>query len=417
VTARALTSGALCLVAVCVSAQTMFLDDYRPEPMFSGQTRAPLADMSPRLNVTELTSELQGPYGIAFLPDGRAIISEMAGRIRILDAAGNVSAPVQGLPAVWSQSPGAGMRDLVLDPDFANNRLIYFSYAAMPEGDLEGLDNEQRGELSMRYTARAQLSADYSRMSEVENLIEVSARRLVFAGDGTLLMTTDAATDSRDFAQDLQSLHGKVLRINPDGSIPDDNTFGRQPGVHPAVYALGLRDPSGAAIHPETGRLWTVEHGPRGGDELNVIREGINYGWPVISYGREYSQAPIGAGITAREYMDQPIYFWTPSIAPGSLMFYTGDAIPAWQGNAFVSTLSGEHISRLVLDGERVIAEERLMHGRGQRIRTIAQAPDGSVYMLTNAMPGPPGQAGGTSYVYRLTVREVRNPFSALEED
>jgi glucose/arabinose dehydrogenase len=404
-------------MTVCAHAQTMFFDDYRPAPAYSWQTRAALADQSPRLDVTELSSELQGPYGIAFLPDGRAIISEMAGRIRIMDSEGNVSAPVQGLPEVWSSSPGAGMRDLALDPDFATNRLIYFVYAAMPEGDLEGLDNEQRGEFSKRYTARARLSADYSRMSDVEHLIEAAARRLVFADDGTLFLTTDAATAIRDRAQDMAMLEGKVLRINPDGSIPEDNPYVGRNGVHPAIYAAGLRDPSGAAFHPTTGELWTVEHGPRGGDELNIIRPGSNYGWPVISYGRDYTRAPIGEGMTAREGMEQPVYFWTPSIAPGSLMFYTGDAIERWKGNALVSTLSGEHISRLVLDGERVVAEERLMHGRGQRIRTLAQAPDGSVYMLTNAMPGPPSAATGASYVYRITVRTVQNPFGALEEE
>ena len=406
------------LFAVSAQSQTLFFDDYRPEPAYNWQTRAPIADQSPRMTITELTAELKNPYGIAFLPDSRALITERAGRIRIMDSAGNLGDPIEGLPEMWAGGRGPGMGDLTLDPNFQTSRLIYFVYPSVPAG---GIVQPAEGEPPPRtrpVAARARLSADYSRIENVEDLIEVDARRLVFAPDGTLFITTTAAIEVRDLAQDMSRPEGKVLRINPDGSIPQDNPYVGQEGVHPAIYAAGFRDPSGAALHPTTGELWTVEHGPRGGDELNVIRRGRNYGWPVITYGRDYNQTFIGDGITAKEGMEQPIYFWTPSIAPGSLMFYTGDEFEQWQGNAFVSALSGEHLSRLVLDGDRVIAEERLMHGRAQRIRTVAQAPDGSVYLLTNPMPGPPvsGPNAPKSYVYRITLRTVPNPFGVTED-
>lgn len=379
--------------------QTFFVDDYVPQPAYAGQTRAPLANQSPRLIVTTVTARLENPYGLQFLPDGRMLVSELPGRLRIVSPDGAVSAPLEGVPAVWAFR-SSGLQDLVLDPDFASNRLIYFAYAAPPNGAAAPEPNADFAASAERFVARARLADDSSGIEDVERIFEANARRLAFGPDGKLYMTTPAAADERPQAQDLRSIGGKVLRINRDGSLPDDNPL---PDAHGAVFAYGFRDPSGAAFNPRTGELWTVEHGPRGGDELNIIRAGRNYGWPVITYGREYSEDPVGDGLTARAGMEQPNYFWSPSIAPSSLEFYTGTLIPQWTGNAFVSTLSGEHLARLVLVGDRVVGEERLFVGTEQRIRTVRQGPDGAVYLLIADVKGR---------LIRLTPKPVTNPFA-----
>ena len=366
-------------------AQTRNVDDYVPQPAYAGQSRAPLATQSPRLIVTTLTAELVDPYGIQFLPDGRMLITELPGRIRIVQADGSVSEPLSGVPAVWATSI-YGLHHIVLDLDFAENRLVYFGYAAPPEGALANPPDQEFGDLARRLVARARLSSDRTRLENVQVILEADERSLTAAPDGTLFIGTSGAdspaNQSRRYAQDLRAVPGKVLRINTDGSIPQDNPWVHHEDANPAVYALGFRNVSGNAIHPRTGDLWTVENGPRGGDELNVVRAGRNYGWPVITYGREYSEELVGEGLRAMEGMEQPIYFWTPSVSPSSIIFYTGDLIPEWKGDALVSTLAGEHLSRLELVGDRVVAEERLFVGSERRIRTIAQGPDGAVYML-----------------------------------
>ena len=380
-----------------LQAQTQFADDYVPQPAYAAQTRAPLANQSPRLTKTTLVSGLSKPWSLEFMPDGRMLVTELPGRMRIIDTDGTVSAPLDGLPAIRAFTSN-GLHGLALDPGFKENRMIYFTYLAPFPGESgNGTDEEyakwtqhsvevgRNGPpLGIRYVARARLSEDASALEDVEVILEAPGKRLVFAPDGTLLITTMMGGGDEQTPQSMDLPYGKVMRINADGSIPDDNPWAHQDGANPAIFAVGFRDPQGAAIHPETGELWTAENGPRGGDELNIIRSGKNYGWPVITYGRNYNTKPVGDGISAKDGMQQPIYFWAPSIAPSDIAFYTGDLFPEWQGNLFVCALAGEHLSRLVLVGDRVVAEERLFVGNGDRIRQIRQGPDGAIYMLTD---------------------------------
>ena len=274
-------------------AQTFFVDDFVPQPAYAGQTRAPLATQSPRLIVTTLTTDLFNPFGLQWLPDGRMLVTESVGRMRIVDSNGTLTEPIEGLPPIWAVGFN-GLHDLALDPGYAESRYIYFSYAAPPEGSTIPDSEEAFAETARRLVARAQLSEDEARLEDVEVIFEATVRRLAFGPDGKLYMTTQAAQAQRANAQDMSHLGGKVLRINPDGSIPEDNPWVGDDSVHDAVFANGLRDPSGAAFNPGTRELWTVEHGPRGGDEINIVRAGRNYGWPIITYGREYDEAPLG---------------------------------------------------------------------------------------------------------------------------
>jgi len=388
--------------------QTQFIDDYVATPAFVGQTRAPLATQSPRLIVTTLLSGLVHPWGLEFLPDGRMLITERPGRLRVVDQDGLLSEPIRGLPAIRAYR-STGLHDLVLDPNFADNRLVYFNYFAPPEGESGSGTDEEHALWTERYEewlqlsdsereanpfgthriARGRLSDDATQLENVQPIFEVFARRLIFSPDGTLLITTSYGT-ADDPPQQLNQLVGKVLRINPDGSIPADNPWVGKTDAHPALFARGHRDPEGAAINPSTGELWMVEHGPRGGDELNIIRAGRNYGWPVITYGRNYDTELIGEGLTATEGMEQPIYFWSPSIAPSGMTFYTGDLFAQWQwqDTVFVGSLAGEHLVRLELVGDRVVAEERLLVGLEHRIREVREGPDGALYLLVDADEG-----------------------------
>ncbi len=251
----------------------------------------------------------------------------------------------------------------------------------------------------MPRVARGRLDPQRRNVSDVEVLLDGTAwQELHFAPDGKLLVSGTGRSMGGD-SQDLSTTSGKLLRINPDGSVPDDNPFVDTPDVRPEIFTYGHRDISGLATHPETGDIWITEHGPRGGDELNIIRPGANYGWQVISYGTEYSGEPIGEGDTSHEGMEQPQYFWRPSIAPSGLFFYTGTMFPEWQGNVFVTSLSGQHFTRLVLDGDRVVAEERLEVDRAQRIRELRQGPDGALYVLTNEEGDAPK---GTAELLRI---------------
>ena len=390
-------------------------DRLPPAPAFIGQTRAPAPAELSAYKVETVVTGLDTPWSLAFLPDGRMLVTERAGRLHIINADGTISAPLSGLPAVRGFRD-KGLTDVVLDPDFERNRLIYFTYYAVPEGEPEGLASPDAFEnwsalspseqvnrpFGIFRVASARLAEDGSGLEDLEILSQTGGRRLVHGPGDTLFATTSGAQSTQNSqiseAQDPSAVGGKVHRINLDGSIPKDNPFSRDDGALPSVYSLGHRDPEGAAINPSTGELWMVEHGPRGGDELNIIRNGKNYGWPVISYGNEYSTEPIGEGLRAKEGMEQPVYFWVPSIAPSGMLFYTGDLFPEWRGNLFVGALSGEHLVRLVLDGNRVVAEERLLVERGARIRDVRQGPDGALYLLTSVR----GPASGSAELLKL---------------
>lgn len=372
-----------------------------PTPAWPTQTRAPQPPRPSEFTVETIASGLWHPWAVQFLPDGRFLITERPGYIRIVDRNGWMSSPVAGMPAIRTVA-AEGLHDLVLDPAFASNRTIYFSYFAPPDGQPGGpfqaaewnkwlmLPEPAREQtrVGIERVARARLSADGTRLEDVKVILEGGNRRLRFLGDGTLLVTSasragggDVAID--DLPQRLDVPYGKVLRVNSDGTIPKDNPFVGRSGARPELYAVGLRDPEGAAIHPATGRLWTVEHGPMGGDELNQVRPGANLGFPVISYGRKYTGEQFTTS-TAQAGMEQPAYFWVPSIGPSGLLFYTGDLLPQWKGNVFVGSMPGRHLVRLVMDGDRVTHEEKLLTDLGWRIRDVRQGPDGALYVLTD---------------------------------
>ena len=367
-------------------------DGYAPIPEWLGQTRAPRPATTAAYTIETVAEGLASAFCFDFLPGGRIIVGERAGRIRIVGKNGTVSEPLEGMPAnLWAR--GQGLFEVRPDRAFAANRTIYLTYTVLPgDADQAALPRSP----GVLLVARATLSSDDRRLEHLKVLLnaEGTGGRLIQAADGTLLITSTIPSgvgiNAVDWPQpqQLTSNMGKVLRINADGSIPKDNPFAGRAGARPEIYALGLRDAQGIAIHPRTGQLWTSEHGPRGGDEINAIAKGKNYGFPVIGYGREYSGKPINGDKTAQDGMEQPIYFWTPDIAPAGIAFYSGTRFPAWQGNLFVSALAGKSLVRLVLNGERVVAEQRLLTELNVRIRGVAENPDGALYVLTDGNAG-----------------------------
>jgi len=378
------------LVAQEEQLPTLRLDRIPSAPVFPGQTRAVAADKS-AYEVESVAAGLSVPWALAFLPGGEILINEYVGNMRILDARGQLSEPLGGLPEM-SHEGWAGLFDVALDPDFANNQLVYFSFTGKPQGpDGKNIPRVGRGRLD---SANLQIV-------DVEVIIDgTGSQEIHFAADGKLLVS-GAGDASTDDAQNLGITVGKLLRFNPDGSVPGDNPWSADSNVPSEIFSVGHRDISGFASHPDTGETWITEHGPRGGDELNRIRAGANYGWKVITYGTEYSGMPIGNGHTQREGMEQPRYFWRPSIAPSGLVFYTGSMFPEWRGNIFVTSLSGQHLSRLVLDGDRVVAEERLLVDRAERIREARVGPDGALYVLTNEEGDAPRGTAELLRIYR----------------
>ncbi|AOY02170.1 hypothetical protein BJP62_02520 [Jeongeupia sp. USM3] len=334
---------------------------------------------------TTVARGLEHPWGLAFLPDGRMLVTERPGRLRIVSAAGELSAPVAGVPGVYATGQG-GLLDVATDPKFADNRLVYLSYAEAGSGGRAGTAvararlAEADGKASL-----AGLQVIFRQQPKVDGSAHFGSR-LVFARDGTLFITLGERYQ-RDRAQDLGTHLGKVVRIRPDGSLPADNPFAGRKDVLPEIWSYGHRNPQGAAINPASGRLWTVEHGARGGDEINIPQAGANYGWPVITYGRDYNFMKIGEG-TSKPGMEQPVYHWDPSIAPSGMAFYTGTRYPGWAGSVFVGALKDTMLVRLALSGDRVVAEERLLQGEKRRIRDVRQGPDGWLYLLTDEGDG-----------------------------
>lgn len=330
--------------------------------------------------VETVANGLEHPWGLAFLPDGRMLVTERPGRLRIVSLDGTVSPPVNGVPRVFARGQG-GLLDVALDPAYASNSLIYLSYAEPGPGG--GSTAVARARLDGN--SLADLTVIFRQMPK-RNAGQHFGSRLVFAPDGKLFITT-GDRGKRDDAQNLGVHLGKLIRLNSDGGIPDDNPFVGADDARREIWSYGHRNMQGAALHPETGALWTVEHGARGGDELNIPQAGKNYGWPVITYGKDYSGASIGEG-TAKSGMEQPIYYWDPSIAPSGMAFYTGDAFPQWRGNLFIGALGYELLARLELDGAKVTHEERLLEDLDERIRDVRQGPDGLIYLLTDNEDG-----------------------------
>jgi len=341
------------------------------------------------IKVETVADGLDHPWGIAFLPDGRMLVTERPGRLRIVAKDGSKSEPLKGVPAVFAQGQG-GLLDVALDPRFADNGLVYLSYSE-PGEDGAG-------------TAVARGKLGDGSIDNVEVIFRQHPKvsggnhfgsRLVFAPDGKLFVTLGERF-TFETAQDLSNHLGKIVRVNPDGSVPGDNPFVEKKGAMPEIWSYGHRNPQGAAINPKTGKLWESEFGPMGGDELNIPEAGRNYGWPVVSWGKHYDGRLIPEPTTHPEFADA-IYHWNPVISPSGITFYTADAIPGWKGNLLLAGLSSEAIVRLTLDGDKVTGEERIP--MGVRMRDVVQGPDGAVYGLTDESNGK---------ILKLTLAEKR---------
>src|SRR5688572_16483959 len=361
------------------------------KPAFPGQTRVPERKSNVAFDVVTVGDGLQNPWGMALLPDGKMLVTEKAGRLRIVGTDGKLSPPVAGLPAVDARGQG-GLLDVAIDPNFASNRLIYWSYSEPRDG---GVNNTAaaRGRLVDEAMPRVDnVQVIYHQTPSLNSTLHFGSR-LVFGRDGTLFITNGdrSITEGRMQAQRTDGLLGKIVRLNADGTIPKDNPFVGKEGVRPEIWSLGHRNVQAATLHPETGELWEVEHGARGGDEINIARKGKDYGWPTIAYGIEYRGGPITGGITAQQGMEQPLYYWDPVIAPSGMVFYTGSAFPAWKGNLFIGGLASTNLVRLTIKGERVVDEERLLKDlqpARERIRDVKQGPDGALYVLTDSKAG-----------------------------
>jgi aldose sugar dehydrogenase len=340
----------------------------------------PIRSEQAAFELVTVVSGLEHPWGMAFLPDESILVIERPGRVRVVRDGQLDPEPLEGVPPVYASGQG-GLLDVALDPEFVSNRVIFLSYAA--EGD---------GGNSTR-VARAVLGdgrlEDLEVIFTAEPLVRSSKHfgsRLAFDAQGQLFITVGERGQG-ERAQDLGDHNGTVIRLHPDGSVPEDNPFVSTAGARPEIFSYGHRNAQGLAIHPETGIPWLHEHGARGGDEVNVVRPGVNYGWPVITHGIDYSGAPIGEG-THKDGMAQPIYYWVPSIAPSGMAFYDGAAFPEWRGDLFVGALRSQLLARLEIDGEEVVAEERLLEGAIGRIRDVEVGPDGYLYLLTDESEG-----------------------------
>ncbi|HET7711951.1 MAG TPA: PQQ-dependent sugar dehydrogenase [Thermoanaerobaculia bacterium] len=328
--------------------------------------------------VTTVARGLDHPWGLAFLPDGRMLVTERPGRLRIVTRDGRLSPPLAGVPQVQAGGQG-GLLDVVIDPKFAQNRTIYLSFSE-PSGDGKASTAVARARLTD--SGLRDVKVIYSQVPKVSGAGHFGSR-IVFRRDGTMFITQGDRMRYSEQAQDLASGLGKIVRIRPDGTIPKDNPFAGRQGVRPEIWSYGHRNVQSAALHPETGELWTVEHGARGGDELNQPQAGKNYGWPVISYGVHYSGGKIGEG-SEKAGMEQPVYYWDPVIAPSGMTFYTGNTYPAWKGSVFIGSLTPGGLVRLVLSNGRVAKEERYLEDLNERIRDVRQGPDGLLYLLTD---------------------------------
>ena len=355
-------------------------DDYRPTPLLPDQTRAHRVTTDQKFKVETVTKGLVNPWALAFLPSGNYLVTIRKEGLRTVTPDGKISDPITGTPTIHNAVPLFGMHDVILDRDFASNRTIYFAYVTTSPG----------GVANTGYVASAKLSDDEKSITDYTVLKQGPIpRRIVQDKDGSLFVVTADIMTPYMLAQSLSSGAGKVLHINTNGTPRGDNPFVPNPTADPSIYALGVRDPQSMAIHPQTGDLWIIENEPRGGDELNIIKPGRNYGFPLISYGRDNDGTLLNGGLTQKDGLEQPVYFWTPSVAFSGMTFYTGDTLPKWKNSIFAGGLSGMQLVRLELSADgRVVGEEKLLRDMCRRIRDVRQGPDGNLYVITDHADG-----------------------------
>jgi glucose/arabinose dehydrogenase len=334
------------------------------------------------VKIETVASGLANPWALAFLPDGRMLVTERPGRMRIIERGDKLGPALAGVPRVFASGQG-GLLDVVLDRNFADNKTIYFCFADPADGG--GRTSLARARLETDGTPRLEETRVIFRQDGPLSSGNHFGCRIAQAADGNLFLSMGDHFRPRDEAQNLANHIGKVVRIRPDGTVPPDNPFVGRAGAKPEIWSYGHRNSQGLALEPGTGKLWEHEHGPRGGDEINIIEKGRNYGWPVIGYGIDYSGAKIHQS-TQKAGMQQPVKYWVPSIAPSGMTFYDGAAFPAWRGNLIVGALAGQLVARLELDGDKVVKEERLP--MGERIRDVRQGPEGALYVATDSASG-----------------------------
>jgi glucose/arabinose dehydrogenase len=365
-----------------LSLLLFWLTGCAPGPVQGQAPRSPTpASVNQIVQVQSIAKGLEHPWGLEFLPDKRMLVTERPGRLRLVGADGRVSAPLTGVPEVYASGQG-GLLDVAVSPTFAKDRLVYLSFAEAGEGGAgTAVARGRLGERGLEDT-----KVIWRQQPKVGGANHWGSR-IVFHRDGTLFVTLGERFNHSERAQDLSATLGKVVRINPDGSVPRDNPFVNRAGARPEIWSYGHRNVQAAALHPETGQLWTVEHGARGGDELNHPEAGKNYGWPVISYGTHYTYLKIGEG-TAKPGMEQPVYYWDPVIAPSGMAIYTGDLFAGWKNDFLIGSLTPGGLVRLVMKDGKVAQEERYLGDLRERIRDVCQAPDGSLYLLTDSRDG-----------------------------
>ncbi|MHC0442406.1 PQQ-dependent sugar dehydrogenase [Flavobacterium sp. 3-210] len=352
------------------------------KPAFEGQTRINGIKTNTSYEGVVVTSALASPWGVKLLPDGRLLITEKAGQMRIVTTAGVVSSPITGLPAVNASGQG-GLLGLCLDPDFASNKMIYWVYSEATTGG------------NNTAVAKGKLSTDEKTIEGATVIYRAKPAnpsnlhyggRILFDKTGNLVVSTGerSVLETRPLAQSVSSGLGKVIRLTKEGQAASGNPLFTGTGALPELFSIGHRNPQGLALHPVTGEIWESEHGPRGGDEINRLKAGANFGWPTITYGIEYSGEKVGAGIQQQSGMEQPVYYWDPVVSPSGMTFYTGNRVPEWENNLFIGALSGMHIVRLAIENNKVVGEERLLASEGQRFRDITQGNDGALYAVTD---------------------------------
>jgi glucose/arabinose dehydrogenase len=370
------------LVTIVLTAATLLTATFLIATGTRGQDTT-FASSAGQLEVQTVATGLVHPWALAFLPDGKMLVTERPGRMRIVTPEGQLSPPLKGVPDVWASGQG-GLLDVVTDKSFAQNRTIYFCFA------------ERTGGGGRTAVARAKLNDGGGRLDEVKIIFRQDGPlssgnhygcRIAQANDGNLFVTLGEHFTYRNEAQNLGNHLGKLIRITPDGTAPADNPFAGRDGAKPEIWSYGHRNEQGLAINPATGDLWEIEHGPRGGDEVNIIGKGKNYGWPVIGYGIDYSGATIHE-TAAKDGMEQPVKYWVPSIAPSGMTFYNGKLFPKWNGSLFTGALAGKMLVRLQLNGNSVTGEERLLQNLYERIRDVRQGPDGALWLLTDNSAG-----------------------------